>query len=336
MYRAGKIFKMFVLVCMAMHVRGQDIHFSQFYASPLTLNPSLTGFHEGSFRVAGIYRNQWRSVTAPYQTCGASFDMRLLESKIKDVFGAGASIVYDKAGDGNLSLMGMMAAASYHKALGKGGRHFIGIGLQLGYVQRKLDANNLSFPSQYSNGTFDLSQPNGEQNLNDNLGYFDMNAGVLWSSKFGERFGVFAGGTVFHLIPPKESFLGGNSKLHMRYLTHAGLNIKASEHFYITPNILFMYQNKARELNFGSALEYHFKDANNTIVSLGGWYRLEDAPVISASVEHRGIRAGMAYDVNTSPLEPASNNRGAFEISLIYIGKIKKVEAPVLVPCPRL
>lgn len=326
-----------MLVFFASLLCAQDIHFSQFYASPLTLNPALSGFHDGTFRVAGIYRNQWRSVTTPFQTYGASFDMRLLQKKLKkDVFGVGGSIVYDKAGDGDLSNMGIMASASYHKALGQGSKHFIGIGLQGGFVQRSLNTSSLSFPSQYSNGTFDLSIPNGEQNLNDNTGYFDMNAGVLWSSKFGSRLGVFAGGTIFHVIPPTESFLNDNNKLSMRYLAHAGLNVKASEHIYITPNFLFMHQNAAREINCGAALEYHFKDANNTIVSLGGWYRVEDAAVVSASVEHRGIRLGVAYDVNTSPLEPASNNRGAFEIALIYIGKIKKTDAPVLVPCPRL
>ncbi len=163
-----------------------------------------------------------------------------------------------------------------------------------------------------------------------------MNAGLLYSAKFGERLGLFAGGTLFHIIPPTESFLGDKNKLNMRTLAHAGLNIKATEHVYFTPNFLFMYQNKAKEINFGAAVEYHFKDPNNTIVSLGGWYRVDDAAVISASVEYRSVRLGVAYDVNTSPLEPASNNRGAFEIALVYIGKINKPSAPILVPCPRL
>lgn len=322
----------FIFCCAV--ASAQDIHFSQFYASPLTLNPGFTGFHEGTFRVTGIYRNQWRSVTSPFQTMGVSYDQRILQSKIKDVFGVGGVLVYDKAGDGNLSNMGIMASASYHKVLKK--KHYIGLGLQGGYVQRRLDANSLSFPEQYQNGSFNDQIDNGESDLNDNAGYFDVNIGLLWSSKFGQRLGVFAGGTLFHLIPPTESFLGEKNKLDQRYVGHAGLNIKLTEHFYLTPNFLFMYQGKASEVNFGTAIEYHFKDANNTIVSLGGWYRLDDAAIISASVEYRSIRLGVAYDVNTSPLEPASSNRGAFEIALIYIGKIKKPDAPILVPCPRL
>ncbi len=316
--------------------KSQDIHFSQFYASPLTLNPAFTGFHDGAYRITGIYRNQWRSVTTPYQTYGASYDMRLLENKIKDVFGVGGSIVYDKAGDGNLSLLGIMANMSYHKSLGKNKKHFLGLGIQGGFVQRSLEFNSLSFPSQYTDGNFDLTLSNQENFTGSNINYIDLAAGLLWSSKIGSRLGVFAGGTLFHLTQPKESFLGRDHRVHMRQVGHAGLNVKVTEKIYITPNLLFMHQNKARQINFGTAGEYHFKDANNTIVSLGGWYRVDDAAIVSASVEHRGIRLGLAYDVNTSPLQAASNHRGAFEISLMYIGKITKIDAPILVPCPRL
>ena len=97
-----------------------------------------------------------------------------------------------------------------------------------------------------------------------------------------------------------------------------------------------MYQNKAKQVNFGTGVEYHFNDTKKTIASIGGWYRVNDAPIISASIEYSGIRMGVSYDVNTSALQPASSNRGAFEISLIYIGKIESLKTPVQYVCPRL
>jgi hypothetical protein len=45
------LFSGFASVCLA-----QDPNFSQFFASPLTLNPALTGKFDGSFRLAGNYR----------------------------------------------------------------------------------------------------------------------------------------------------------------------------------------------------------------------------------------------------------------------------------------
>ena len=56
----------YVLLCIIYFspesVQAQDPAFSQFFASPLTLNPALTGKFNGTLRVAGNYRNQWPQI----------------------------------------------------------------------------------------------------------------------------------------------------------------------------------------------------------------------------------------------------------------------------------
>ena len=47
---------------------AQDIHFSQFFETPLLRNPALAGIFSGDLRIQAVYRNQWNSVTVPYQT----------------------------------------------------------------------------------------------------------------------------------------------------------------------------------------------------------------------------------------------------------------------------
>ncbi|MEC7159268.1 MAG: type IX secretion system membrane protein PorP/SprF, partial [Bacteroidota bacterium] len=48
---------MFLSFCTLLSTaNSQDIHFSQYYASPLTLNPALTGLHGGDFRAVVNYR----------------------------------------------------------------------------------------------------------------------------------------------------------------------------------------------------------------------------------------------------------------------------------------
>ena len=42
---------------------AQDPNFSQFYSSPLTLNPALTGKFNGVLRATGTYRNQWPEIS---------------------------------------------------------------------------------------------------------------------------------------------------------------------------------------------------------------------------------------------------------------------------------
>ena len=58
------------------NVFAQDIHFSQFNQAPARLNPALTGQFVGGYRIAGIYRSQWASVTVPYSTIAFSGDAR--------------------------------------------------------------------------------------------------------------------------------------------------------------------------------------------------------------------------------------------------------------------
>lgn len=319
---------------------AQDIHFSQFYASPLTLNPTLSGFSQGDYRVAGIYRNQWATVTAPYVTFAASYDMRLLKNKLKkDVFGVGVVAMHDRSAGGNVSLLSGYLSASYHKFLSKKGNHYLGLGVQFGYVQRQLKTNGLIFPSLYNGTDFDLNLPTGENFANTSIGYFDMNGGMLYSATPHERIGLFQGVSVYHLTQPKESFLNQNVRLKMRYSVHGGLRIKLHQRWYLTPNYIVMAQNKAMEINLGTAVEYHLGAINDPVIlSLGGWWRTGDAGIVSAGAEFKGIRLGLAYDVTTSGLQAAPKPTGGFEIALIYTGKFgaSSDPGPVLVPCPRL
>lgn len=319
---------------------GQDIHFSQFYASPLNLNPALTGYSEGDYRVAGIYRNQWNTVTTPYVTYGASYDMRLLKDKLKkDVFGVGGSFVSDRSGNGKIGLMSMMVSAAYHKQLGKKTEQYLGLGIQLGYVQRSLSYESLTFPSQHNGSEFDTGMSNGENFDKTTTGYFDMQVGLMWSTRIKERVGIFAGVTAYHLTRPKESFLGDDTRLEGRYAANMGLRVKVTKRFYVTPNAIFMFQNKAQQFNFGTGLEYHFgKEKDPIIVGIGGWYRVGDSGIASMNAEYKRVRLGLSYDVTTSQLKQAPKTTGSFEISLIYTGLLggDLDVGPMLVPCPRL
>lgn len=60
---------------------AQDLHFSQFTMTPLQLDPSITGKFGGDQRVILNYRDQWRSVAAPFKTYGFSFDTHLNQKR---------------------------------------------------------------------------------------------------------------------------------------------------------------------------------------------------------------------------------------------------------------
>ena len=75
---------------------AQDVHFTQYFTSPLTLNPANTGLVNCDWRVSGNYRDQWSSVNSTgYQTATISYDMAILRGKLNgDALGIGILGLY--------------------------------------------------------------------------------------------------------------------------------------------------------------------------------------------------------------------------------------------------
>src|ERR1700761_1738547 len=90
----------------AFAVKGQDLHFSQWFNSPLTINPANTGFiPDADYRLGANYRNQWVTVLgAPYKTMSIWGDAQVMRDKIENGWlGLGGVVLRDAAGSGNLT-----------------------------------------------------------------------------------------------------------------------------------------------------------------------------------------------------------------------------------------
>src|ERR1700712_4308565 len=137
-------------------VLAQDPNFSQFFASPLTLNPALTGKFDGEFRVAGNYRNQWPTINNAFTTATVSFDAGILKNKIPDFdqFGVGIMAFTDKSGNGVLQNNYVALSTAYHKALDENGWNQIGLGFQGTFVNKHLDITRLNFEDQLTSNGF--------------------------------------------------------------------------------------------------------------------------------------------------------------------------------------
>src|SRR5271155_5790433 len=95
------LFGVSVAIMLAGSALAQDVHFTQYFTSPLTLNPAMTGLVPDDIRFAANYRTQWSSVSPdPYITGTASFDMAMLKGKLPegDALGIGLLMLYDKSG----------------------------------------------------------------------------------------------------------------------------------------------------------------------------------------------------------------------------------------------
>ena len=313
----------FLIAVMAIScVKAQDIHFSQFYNSPLTLNPALTGVMDGRFRAGVIYRDQWRSVTSPFTTISGYADIPVSKGlKNGDQVGVGIMLFNDKTGTAGLSNFTGLLSAAYHKTLGVNKTHVLSFGLQIGITSKRLDMSKAVFADQADNTLSPVNTSADAANISSKT-HEELNIGIGYSARFGKRSRFYVGGSFFHLTQPKESLSQTDSRLPMRFLAHAGMDIAVGEKVSILPSVVYMFQAKDQEINLGTGVSYAFADGIKGIVGL--YYRVSDAVIPAVGVDIKGFNFMFSYDVNASSLSKASKNRGAFELSLAYILPFKK------------
>ena len=131
-----KYFILASVILFSTQTNAQDPHFSQFYGSPLTLNPAIAGTYTGTFRISTIYRDQWRSaVDDPLRTFAASGDVKfnLNYGAIKgnpDIVAVGITFFSDRVNTFDFNTNQILLTAAYHKSLDKKTKQYIGIGIQ--------------------------------------------------------------------------------------------------------------------------------------------------------------------------------------------------------------
>lgn len=323
-----KIYLFLALVMCGCVSHAQDIHFSQYFASPLTLNPANTGNINGLFRLTFNYRNQWFNVPtlnsiAPYQTYQGSFDIALLRDKLgNDGFGVGAMFYSDKAGDGALTTFNGMVSIAYHKATDRYGKGHISLGMQAGVVAKQVKLSDLIFENQLDNYGFNSNLSSGESFSGKTIIYPDVNIGAMWTHHARERFGYNFGFAMDHLSRPRESFLGDErNRLNYRFNVHGGCDfyLNRDYSFTISPTFLFMLQGNAQQYNVGLGLNYWIND--DVAIFGGGFYRVKDAAILNLGVEFYNVRVGLSYDINHSDLRSATQAQGGLEASVIYVFK---------------
>jgi type IX secretion system PorP/SprF family membrane protein len=325
-----------ILLGWSLFTNAQDPHFSQFFASPLTLNPAFTGKFDGTLRVAGNYRNQWPAFNNVYTTSTLSVDFDILKSKLPDydTWGIGILALTDKAGSGVLTNNYLAVSTSYHKALDEDGFKQIGIGFQGTYGQKKLDRNKLFFEDQLTPFGFTGVTQETFNNENLNINYLDVNAGLLFSASTDESNNFYLGASMYHINRPRESFQGASWNIATRTTISAGGYFPLSDILTLHTSGIYQYQNKSVETVIGGALgaALDAQSASPSNVYGGLWYRLNDAVIPYVGLEFSNLRIGASYDVNVSTLKAGSQSRGGMEISLIYIQKPAGYKG---IPCPK-
>jgi type IX secretion system PorP/SprF family membrane protein len=322
-------------VLLVLSAAAQDIHFSQFFNTPLALGPAMTGGFDGQHRFNAIHRQQWRAVTVPYSTFGLGWDQR-------DAFrtrglGVGVWCFNDRAGDSRMNTFHLSAAASWRQPLDASGDHSITAGMQAGGSSRSIDRTGLSFDAQYNGFTFDPQQPTGERFDRDAFWHADVHAGLRYHWRRNERSEVQVGVTMFNLSGPRIGYLGGPGEpLDRRLDLHVLTAFTAGSSLDLLPSLRYLHQGTFREFDIGADVRHTLlhRHGLHRALRVGLYLRARDAGYAHAALEYDDWTVGLSYDLNTSRLVPASRNRGGVELSAIYILRRRPAIPTRYISCP--
>jgi type IX secretion system PorP/SprF family membrane protein len=324
------------MICIASMANAQDIHFSQFFETPLLRNPGLAGIFTGDYRLQMVYRDQWRSVTDGYKTASVNGEYKLPVGKADDFLTVGGQILFDRAGTAALTQTSILPVINYHKALSTEMNRYLSLGFMGGIVNRHFDRSKITTDNTWDNGT------DGEGAIAANYTYMDGSVGMSYNSNLtaDPEDNYYLGVAYHHFTKPKHSFFRDPSvALNPKWVASAGFRFGVNEYSYITIMADHSMQKKYQETMAGVMYGLKFGeeiDNPDYVVHGGLFLRWNDALIPVIKLDYSKFSFAFSYDVNISKLKPASMSRGGFELSLSYTGLIDRDRSTLnSILCPR-
>jgi len=271
----------------------QDPQFSQNMFNRLPVNAGFSGT-KGSICGTAIGRSQWMGFEGAPKTFVLAVDapVKVLKG------GVGLTIMSDAIGVEN----NVFAKVSYAYHLKLKNSAVLGLGIDLGMMNKQLgggltplQADDPSIPTSKVSGTV-----------------FDAGFGAYYVSKT-----FYAGISSTHL--PQSTFNLSTFQYQSRrhYYIMAGYNYQLpNPDLVLIPSVFIK---NAATTQFDVNCNVHYKNKYWGGVS----YRLQDAVIVMIGANvWKDLRLGLAYDVNTSKLNPYNN--GTLEFMLNYCMKIER------------
>jgi len=334
---------LFMIIASFSVVNSQDAHFSQFYASPLTLNPALAATSGSAYRVALNYRDQWRSaLDDPLRTFSVQGDLRYQMdevSKRPDFAGLGFQFYSDQVTTFDLNTNQIAVIGSYHKSLSEKFDHYIGGGIKFGLLQKSINYEDLFFEDQFNAiDAYNLST--GELLPANNFAVLDLEVGINYIIEPDKGKQYMAGVSLAHFTAPNVSFyrvdetpnpdLIRENALFTKITGYLSGSFATGQRTDVQPRLLFLSQGPHTEINLGTNFRYSLSLKEGNKVHFGPWLRMVDnvdgfgleSIVVATGVEVGNFVIGLSYDHNISDLVQDRSGLNAFELSITFLGDI--------------
>jgi type IX secretion system PorP/SprF family membrane protein len=333
-----------LVVCIFLTGRAgmaQDIHFSQFANTPLTVNPGLAGIYGGDIRFVANVRDQWRNVRVPYTTFSGTVERKFYNRRQQydRYFTGGLLLNYDRQGSLKLTTVRIGLPVSYITPLAE--KHYLSVGVMPVFGQRSFSFANLTTDAQWTGSFFDPSAPTMEmlQTSGNRLSYLDLNAGLNYRYQGIEnRTKLDAGIAFHHFNRPGFDFweTGEDIRLNMRTAVYLMGAVQIIEEVDAVGQIVYQRQGGYQQAlwGIGGRLHLNRQPYKEFALQAGVNYRsrFNDAIIPHFEAHWKTWVLGFSYDINISQFKVATERRGGPELSLIY--RLYRVKPMPFKSCP--
>src|SRR5476651_1241453 len=107
-----RLLVLYFVLFVGKSLHAQDHQYTQFFNSPLYLNPALNGQFDGTLRMNLIYRNQWTSLPGGPKYLSASIDYNMPR------FGGGVGLLFTRGTEGPAYLVKNNVSGIYSYSVG--------------------------------------------------------------------------------------------------------------------------------------------------------------------------------------------------------------------------
>ncbi|MTI20185.1 type IX secretion system membrane protein PorP/SprF [Fulvivirga sp. RKSG066] len=320
-----------------------SVNFSQYFNFPALYQPNSPGSTSDKYEIRGIYRQQWQTIDAQFQTFGISGSYKINKNPLgKGAIGLGFYALDDKLGNNVISFQEVGINAALHYPLDFEERHLISFGINSNFSTSAVNYEDLYFQNQYNGFFLDRNLPTGESIANENVRNINFGAALGYKMIINPGLRANFNLSALDILKPKESFLTESMTANKSMQWFGDLSIKKKLNTRLAQSglVQVMSIQNAQTYRIGSITEYSALNNGELKLSAGLFYELEDALIAYGGLGYKQYAVHLSYDFtmsNLNDITSATNQSyqtpGAFEISFVMKGLAAGSKTKYAVPC---
>lgn len=364
MMKRIRVFFFFLFLVPAVFLKGQDTHFSNYHFTPLTVNPALSGAFSGTYRIGGIYKDNYTVAqnSNGYHTINVFGDSPIMKGfRSVDWIGIGVEtnqFSYSGSTRNNeglsekysLNWTNFKISGSYHFSLDKKQTRILTLGLQMNTSSINFNEASLRNinTTRYGIATgnpdpdmtsylMDITTMTNSGKTRSRTGFRDFITGLLFVNK-AKTSEMRVGFAIEGITRPRYgSKIGGVYRKPIGLHIHGEYEMILNKKTRVIPAAYYYSIGTANALNINGRVKYLVSNEKDFVLVGGAGVRNLRQAILLVGAEFGNYQVGGSFDFDLAESAIASQGFHGFEIGLIYKGIIhKKPKTTPIILCPRI